>query len=286
MTGASTRVDRDDLRGMTALVTGAARGQGRAIALALSRRGATVWATDLCAPSDTAPYALADAGDLDETARLVREDGGACRTSVLDVREPAAVTSLVDRIVDEAGQLDILVTSAGIVGAAPAAELTDAQWADIIATNLTGTFHCVRAVLPVVARRGSGRIVAVSSMSGRQGTPNLAHYSASKWGVIGLIKSVALEYAELGVTANVVCPTNVDTPMLHNPALYSLFAPDLEKPTRAEVEPRYAGMSPMRVPWSPPEAIADAVDHLVGETGRYVTGSVLDVGMGSAARMP
>ena len=153
-------------------------------------------------------------------------------------------------------------------------------------TNLTGTFNCVRAVLPAMARRGTGRIVAISSMSGRQGTPNLAHYSASKWGVIGMIKSVALEYAEQGITANVVCPTNVDTPMLHNEALYSLFAPEVEQPTRQQVEPRYAAMSPMRVPWCPPEAIADAVDHLVGDSGRFVTGSVLDVGLGSTARMP
>ena len=155
----------------------------------------------------------------------------------------------------------------------------------MLATNLTGTFHCLRAVLPHMTG-GWGRIVAISSMSGRQGTPNLAHYSASKWGVIGLVKSVALEYAETGVTANVVCPTNVDTPMLHNPALYSLFAPDMDNPAREEVEPRYARMSPMRIPWCPPEAIADAVEHLVGESGRYTTGAVLDVGLGGTARMP
>lgn len=278
--------EEHDLRGTIALVTGAARGQGRAVVLSLALRGATVWATDLCAPSGTAPYPLAGANDLEETARLARSVGGECHTTELDVRDPEAVNWLVDHITDTSSAVGILVTCAGIVGYGPTAELTDSQWADMIATNLTGTFHCVRAVLPGMAAQRSGRIVAISSMSGRQGTPHLAHYSASKWGVIGLIKSVALEYAERGVTANVVCPTNVDTPMLHNPALYSLFAPDLESPTRQEVEPRYASMSPMRIPWSPPEAIADAVDHLVGDSGSYVTGSVLDVGMGSAARMP
>ncbi|WP_327151893.1 mycofactocin-coupled SDR family oxidoreductase [Nocardia sp. NBC_01329] len=275
-----------DLGGRTAIVTGAARGQGRAVARMLARRGATVRLADLCAPGDTAPYPLATRDDLTETARLIENDAGVCYSSVLDVRDSAAVTSFADDVAAESGCIDILVTCAGIVGFGPTIELTDAMWADMLATNLTGTFHCVRAVLPHMLPAGSGRIVAISSMSGRQGTPNLAHYSASKWGVIGLVKSVALEYAESGVTANIVCPTNVDTPMLHNPALYSLFAPDLENPAREDVEERYARMSPMRIPWCPPEAIADAVGHLVGESGRYVTGSVLDVGLGATARMP
>ncbi|GGL31925.1 mycofactocin-coupled SDR family oxidoreductase [Nocardia jinanensis] len=275
-----------DLGGRTAIVTGAARGQGRAVARALARRGATVWLADLCAPSDTAPYPLATSDDLAETAHLIENDGGHCHPSVLDVRESTAVSSFADAVAAQSGGIDILVTCAGIVGFAPVTELTDTMWADMLATNLTGTFHCIRAVLPHMRAAGSGRIVAISSMSGRQGTPNLAHYSASKWGVIGLVKSVALEYAESGVTANIVCPTNVDTPMLHNPALYSLFAPDLENPAREDVEDRYARMSPMRIPWCPPEAIADAVDHLVGESGRYITGSVLDIGLGATARMP
>ncbi|MGW5382385.1 mycofactocin-coupled SDR family oxidoreductase [Nocardia sp. NPDC003963] len=276
----------DDLGGRIAVVTGAARGQGRAVARALARRGATVRLADLCAPSDTAPYPLATRDDLAETARLIAEEGGHCSSSILDIRDSAAVTAFTDAVAAQSGGIDILVTCAGIVGFAPATELTDAMWADMLATNLTGTFHCIRAVLPHMVAAGSGRIVAISSMSGRQGTPNLAHYSASKWGVIGLVKSVALECAESGVTANIVCPTNVDTPMLHNPALYSLFAPDLDNPTRADVVDRYARMSPMRIPWCPPEAIADAVDHLVGESGRYTTGSVLDVGLGATARMP
>lgn len=275
-----------DLAGMTALVTGGARGQGRAISRALAQRGAKVWAVDLCTPSHTAPYPLATPADLADTAQLVTDDGGTCVTAQTDVRDSASVNAIAAEISSVDGGVDILVTAAGIVGFAPVTELSDAMWDDMIATNLTGTFNCVRAVLPHMAATGRGRIVAISSMSGRQGTPNLAHYSASKWGVIGLIKSVALEYAANGITANVICPTNVDTPMLHNPALYSLFAPDLAEPTRGAVEERYARMSPMHLPWCPPEAIADAVDYLVDPNNRCVSGSVLDVALGGTARMP
>lgn len=118
------------------------------------------------------------------------------------------------------------------------------------------------------------------------GTPNLSHYVAAKWGVIGLVKTLALELARYGITVNAVCPGSVDTPMVHNEAFYGLFAPDIEHPTKETVESRYASITPMRVPWMAPEDISHAVLYLVSEQARYVTGTSLDVSAGSSALMP
>ncbi len=118
------------------------------------------------------------------------------------------------------------------------------------------------------------------------GNPNLAHYVASKWGVIGLVKTLAKEVAPHGITVNAVCPATVDTDMVHNPALYGLFCPDLEEPTRDDVTPRYEGMNPMGVPWADAQDVSDAVLYLVSDEARRVTGTTLDVCMGGSAGMP
>ena len=191
----------------------------------------------------------------------------------------------VDATVAAFGRLDILVANAGICSFAPVADLTDEAWEEMVATNLTGVFKTVRAVVPHMARARSGRIVATSSMGGRMGMPILAHYVAAKWGVIGLIKSVALELAPLGVTANVVCPSTVDTPMAHNQAMYGLFCPDLVDPGRDEVRPAYARMNPMRVPWLDPQDVADAVAFLVSDGARHISGATIEVSAAGSALM-
>jgi NAD(P)-dependent dehydrogenase (short-subunit alcohol dehydrogenase family) len=160
------------------------------------------------------------------------------------------------------------------------------MWDDMIGIDLTGVFKTLRAVTPHLVERGSGRIVATSSMGGKMGNPNLAHYVAAKWGVIGLVKTLALEIADQGVTVNAICPATVDTEMVHNDALYGLFAPDLENPTKADVEPRYTAMNPVPEPWTPAEEISAAILYLVSPAARMVTGTTLDVCMGASARMP
>ena len=134
--------------------------------------------------------------------------------------------------------------------------------------------------------QGSGRIVATSSMGGRMGNPNLAHYVASKWGVIGLVKTLAKEVAPHGITVNALCPATVDTDMVHNPALYGLFCPDLAEPTRDDVTPRYERMNPMGVPWADPSDVSGALLYLVSDEAARVTGTTLDVCMGGSAGMP
>jgi SDR family mycofactocin-dependent oxidoreductase len=269
-----------------AFITGGARGQGRSHALALAREGADIAICDIAAPIDTVPYPLADEGDLAETKRQVEELGRRCVAIKADVRETEQIEAAVAQTLAELGRIDIALANAGVCGFGAFTEITDAMWDDMIGTDLSGVFKTLRAVVPHLVERGSGRIVATSSMGGRMGNPNLAHYVAAKWGVIGLVKTLALEVADKGVTVNAICPATVDTEMVHNDALYGLFAPDLENPTKADVEPRYTAMNPVPEPWTPVEEISAAILYLVSPAARMVSGTTLDVCMGASARMP
>jgi SDR family mycofactocin-dependent oxidoreductase len=272
--------------GRTALVTGAARGQGRAHAVALAESGASIIAVDACADIETIPYRLSTRDDLLETERLVTEAGSRVVTAEVDVRDGDGMNRVVADALEVFGGVDICVANAGVVGFGKIWELTDTQWATMIDVNLTGVFNTLRAVAPTMMERGFGRIVTVASMGGRSGTPNLGHYSAAKWGVIGLTKSLALEAAGTGVTVNAVCPGTVSTDMVHNQAMYSLFAPELDAPTMNQVEGRYAGLNPMHVPWSAPEEVTGAVLYLCSDSARHVTGTTLEISAGVSARLP
>jgi SDR family mycofactocin-dependent oxidoreductase len=270
------------LDGKVALVTGGARGQGRAHAIALAGEGATVVVCDIAAQIPTVPYPMPAPGDLDETVEVIAKAGGRASAAVADVRDSAAVDELTNRIVAEHGRLDILVANAGICSFSPVADVSDDRWRDTIDTNLTGAFYCIRAALPHMTRERYGRIVAISSGAGRAGALNLGHYVASKWGLIGLVKTVALETAKQGVTANVVCPATVATPMVFNETTFGLFRPDLEHPSTDDVRPRFEELNPMGVPWLEPEDITRAVMYLVTDPGR-TTGAVMEVSLGSSA---
>lgn len=271
-----------DLRGRVALVTGGARGQGRSHARTLARAGATVVVADVAAPETTAGYPLASKADLDETVEVIRAEGGTAEGVVCDVRTAEAVARTVEGVLERHGRIDVLVANAGICAFGPVDTLTDEQWADMIGTNLTGVFHCLRAVVPPMRAAGFGRIVVTSSGAGRMGMATLAHYAASKWGVIGLVKSVALETAKAGITANVVCPTTVHTRMVDNESTFRTFRPDLEAPAVADILPTLERMSPMGVAWLDPEDVSRTVLHLVTDPG-VISGTVLEVNLGSSA---
>lgn len=268
--------------GRVALVTGGARGQGRAHAIALADAGATVVVCDIAAQIATVPYAMATPEDLAATVEAISKAGGRASAAVTDVRDSGAVTELTERIVEEHGRLDILVANAGICSLIPVAELSDETWRDTIETNLSGAFHCIRAALPHMTRQRYGRIVATASGAGRAGMRNLGHYGASKWGLIGLVKTVALESARDGITANVVCPATVATPMVFNATTFGRFCPDIEHPTIDDVRPRFEAMSPMGVPWLEPEDVTRAVMYFVTDPGR-TSGAVLEVSLATSA---
>jgi len=271
------------LDGRTAIITGAARGQGRAHALAFAREGAAIVACDIAEQIDGVPYALATKSDLEETARLVREAGGTCLTERVDVRSRAAVAAVVARATSELGGVDILVNAAAIVHWKSFDELTESDWRDVLDVNVAGSVNAIHAVLPGMVKRRYGRIICTGSTLGRQGGRNLAGYSASKWALHGLIKCIAIEYAASGITANIVNPTIVNTPMMDNENAYKLFCPDIEHPTREDALPRYQTLNQIPVPWVEPEVISRAVLFLASDDATYITGAALDVAAGANA---
>jgi SDR family mycofactocin-dependent oxidoreductase len=271
------------LDGQVAIITGGARGQGRADAVALARLGARVVLCDVPAPMTSVQYELGTVEELALTVSLAREAGGVAIAVPADVRDPAAVARVTDAAIAEFGQIDILVANAGIVSTGRVWELSDEAWREMIGTNLTGVFNAMRAVVPHMRQRRYGRIVAISSLGGRTGLPSISHYSAAKWGVIGLAKSLALEVAAEGITVNVVAPTTVRTPMVVNERTVERDANG--EPLSDEIlGKRFTAHHPIPRPWVYPEDVAREVVHLVTEPGN-ITGAVIEIGLGQSARM-
>ena len=200
-----------DLLGKVAMVTGAARGQGRAHATTLARHGADVIAVDIAAQIDTVPYPLGTEEELAETAKAVEELDRRVLTVQADVRSQTQLDHAVRRGLAEFGQIDILVANAGIYGITPFWEITDAEWDNMIATNLSGVWRSAKAVAPHMIERGSGSIIMTSSVNGLEPGANYAHYVSAKHGVLGLMRTVALELAPKGIRCNAICPGSVDT---------------------------------------------------------------------------
>ena len=278
-------MQRPRFTGKVALVTGAARGQGRSHAVRLAAEGADLVLCDLCADIGTVPYALGSLAELQETASLVAEHGRRAVVCQADVRSTADLEAAVARGLEELGQIDVLVANAGVAGISTIAEMSDEAWQNMIDINLTGVFKTMRAVVGHMVSRGYGRIVATSSIVGRQGSANIGHYVAAKWGVIGLVKSLAVEVAADGVTVNAVCPTSVDSPMIQNEAFHRLFLPDAQEILPADVEAAYTALNPIPVPWLAPGDVSDAVLFLASDEARFITGDALPVALGWNARM-
>jgi SDR family mycofactocin-dependent oxidoreductase len=270
--------------GRVAVITGGGRGQGRSHAAEFARLGADVAVCDLCEDLSTIGYSLSRQEDLDETVRLVEEEGRRCLSSVTDVRQLDAMLSFVEDVVEELGSVDILVANAGVSAMGSILTMDAREWSETIDTNLTGVFNSIRAVAPHMRRQKWGRIIGISSMLGRAGYPGVPAYVSSKWGVIGLCKSAAYELAHFGITVNVVAPGNISTPMIHNDTLYRLMRPDLEHPSMDDVASGMAALHVQPVPWLEPEEVTAAVVFLASEAARHVTGSVIDVDAGAAAK--
>jgi SDR family mycofactocin-dependent oxidoreductase len=262
-----------EFSGKVGFITGAARGQGRAAALALAREGASILAFDVAKPLPYPGYGMGTAGDLDSLAAECAEGGGACEPCAGDVRDDAAVTAAVERAVSRFGRIDILFNNAGICAYGLAHELTEEAWDAMLDINLKGAWLVARRVIPVMIRQRGGVIINNSSVAGLRGMGRLSHYAASKWGLTGLTKSWAIELAQYGIRVNSIHPTGVNTPM--NDGLAAL-----EGLTPQQIAERSAG-NLLPVPWIEPEDVAQAVLYLASERARFVTGAglVLDAGL-------
>lgn len=277
------------LLGKAAIVTGAARGIGRAAAVAFAREGADVMGIDIAGPvSATLEVAPATEDELAETGRLVAAAGARWCDARLDQRDLPALRAAAEKTRVTFGRLDILLANAGIQGFKPILEWQDADWHDTIDVNLTGTCNAIRAVAPHLVNNGGGRIIVVSSTQGRHGTKYGAAYSASKWGIIGLMKSAALEFGEYNITVNAVIPGLIDTPLTRHRDRYAQAADDFDakKPiavVEAEAKKKLIAKTPLGVPWIEPEAVAPVIVFLASDDARMVSGATYDVTGGDSA---
>jgi len=268
---------RQRLQGKVAFVTGAGRGQGRAEAVRLAAEGADIIAVDNCADAASTAYAGSTEADLAETVRLVEDLDRRIVATKVDVRDLDGLIEAVRAGVATLGRLDIVVANAGICSAAMSWEITPEQWQETIDTNLTGVFYTAKATVPIMLEQGTGgSIIITSSVAGLRGHPFLGHYAASKHGVVGLAKTMAVELGQHNIRVNTIHPFGVETGMA-----VSDMAPFMEK-FATTLAPIYMGILPD--PVSQPEDIANAVAWLASDESRHVTGIQLPLDLGTLLR--
>jgi (+)-trans-carveol dehydrogenase len=277
------------LEGKVAFVTGAARGQGRSHAVRLAEEGADIIAVDICGPIrpgvDTAIPA-ATPQDLAETADMVKGFNRRIVTAEVDVRDFDAVKAAVDSGVEQLGGLDIIVANAGIGnGGDVLHETSDQDWDEMIDINLSGVWKSVKAAVPhLIAGGKGGSIILTSSVGGLKAYPHCGNYIAAKHGVVGLMRTFAVELGHHMIRVNSVHPTHVATPMLHNEGTFKMFRPDLENPGPDDMAPICQMFHTLPIPWVEARDISNAVLFLASDEARYITGVTLPVDAGSCLK--
>ena len=272
------------VEGKVAFVTGAARGQGRSHAVRLAEEGADIIAVDVCGPiSPDSQIAPSNPDDLAQTADLVKNLDRRIVTAQVDVRDYDALKDAVDGGVEQLGRLDIVVANAGIGNGGQTLDKTSEEdWDDMIGVNLSGVWKTVKAAVPHILSGGrGGSIVLTSSVGGLKAYPHTGHYIAAKHGVIGLMRSFAVELGQHSVRVNAVCPTNVNTPMFMNEGTMKLFRPDLENPGPDDLAVAAQFMHTLPIGWVEPVDISNAVLFLASDEARYVTGLPMTIDAGS-----
>jgi len=274
------------VEGKVAFITGAARGQGRAHAVRLAQEGADIIAVDICKQIDSVQIPLSTPEDLAETADLVKGHNRRIYTAEVDVRDYDALKAAVDAGVEQMGRLDIIVANAGIGnGGATLDKTSEGDWTDMIDVNLGGVWKTVKAGVPHILAGGrGGSIILTSSVGGLKAYPHTGHYVAAKHGVVGLMRTFAVELGAQNIRVNSVHPTNVNTPLFMNDGTMKLFRPDLENPGPEDMKVVGQLMHTLPIGWVEPEDIANAVLFLASDEARYVTGVTLPVDGGSCLK--
>jgi (+)-trans-carveol dehydrogenase len=274
------------VEGKVAFITGAARGQGRSHAVRLAQEGADIIAIDICKPIEGVPITPSTPEDLAETADLVKGHNRRIVTAEVDVRDYDAMKSAVDSGVEELGRLDIIVANAGIGnGGATLDKTSERDWTDMIDVNLAGVWKTVKAGVPHLLAGGrGGSIILTSSVGGLKAYPHTGHYVAAKHGVVGLMRTFAVELGQHMIRVNSVHPTNVNTPLFMNAGTMRLFRPDLENPGPDDLAPVAQMMHVLPIGWVEPEDISNAVLFLASDESRYITGVTLPIDAGSCLK--
>lgn len=275
------------VEGKVAFVTGAARGQGRSHAVRLAQEGADIIAVDVCKPivkNTTIPASTPE--DLAETADLVKGLNRRIVTAEVDVREYDALKAAVDSGVEQLGRLDIIVANAGIGNGGDTLDKTsEYDWQEMIDVNLSSVWKSVKAGVPHILAGGrGGSIILTSSVGGIKAYPHCGSYVAAKHGVVGIMRSFAVELGQHMIRVNSVHPTHVATPMLHNEGTFKMFRPDLENPGPDDMAPICQMFHTLPIPWVEPQDISNAVLFLASDEARYITGVTLPVDAGGCLK--
>lgn len=264
------------VHGKRVLVTGAARGMGRSHAVRLAAEGADLILVDVCRALPELEYPLASEADLEETARLVRAEGGRAVATVVDVRDAQALTAAVAEGAAELGGLDAAVANAGVLTAGTWDTTTQAQWRVVLDVNLIGAWNTCVAAIPFLLERGGGSLVNISSAAGIKGSPLTTPYTASKHGIVGMSIALANELAAQRIRVNTVHPTGVATGMAPT-SIHDLLAVQ-----RPDLGPIYQNALPELL--IEPIDVSNAVLYLVSDESRYVTGLQFKVDAGVTIR--
>ncbi|NKQ55567.1 mycofactocin-coupled SDR family oxidoreductase [Amycolatopsis sp. K13G38] len=272
--------------GKVALITGGARGQGRAHALRLAAEGADIIVTDICEQIEGVHYALGTEAELAETVALVEKLGRRCLGYRADARDADRMREVADQAIGELGRLDTVVINHGIGLPHGIDERGLKVWDTVIETNLSAVWRTAVVTVPHLRESGGGSIIATGSAASLVPIFGNEAYTVAKHGLIGLVKCLAADLARDWIRVNAVCPTNVDTPLFVNEYNIGRFLPGQPDATVEDLRQMAETLNLLPVPWIEPEAVSHAVLYLASDDAKYVTGVALPVDAGMTIQPP